>query len=45
MGCGCGKTREEKQAEMQARMERRAAQREARRQEVAARVNKTQAKK
>lgn len=44
MACGCGKTAEQKRAEMQARLERRAAAREARRQEVANRVNKQQAK-
>lgn len=38
MGCGCGKTKEERQAAMNARLERRAAAREARRLEVAARA-------
>lgn len=37
MACGCGKTKEEKQADMQARLERRAAARAARQTEVAAR--------
>jgi hypothetical protein len=40
MGCGCGKSKEEKAAEMQARLDRRAAARAARKQEVAARADK-----
>lgn len=39
MGCGCGKSKEERAAEMNARLERRAAAREARRAEVAARAD------
>lgn len=37
MGCGCGKSKEERQAEMTQRLERRAAAREARKAEIAAR--------
>lgn len=34
MGCGCGKTREEREAEIQARLQARAAAREQRRQQL-----------
>lgn len=37
MGCGCGKSKEERQAEMTARLERRAEARAARLAEIAAR--------
>lgn len=44
MGCGCGRSKEERAAAMQARLEKRAALREARRAEVAARAAKKPAK-
>lgn len=40
MGCGCGKSKEQRAQEMQARLDRRAAARAARRQEVADRALK-----
>lgn len=45
MGCGCGKSKEERAAEMQARLDRRAAARAARKAEVAGRANADKSKK
>ncbi len=45
MGCGCGKSREQRAAEMQYRLERRVEAREARKAEIASRATDAPADK